>query len=177
MKPITSITLLGAAVGLAATSPAIGEAVVDEMSAAQADRQRAAVAEPRQTDAAAGDTGAGVAALTIDGRRIEAGRLVGMDVVTPTGDRIGRVVEILDQSETPNHLDIELEEENRQMGIVADNPQKMPGKAEDEPVVVGGSTIALGPERLRLDDTDSALVVDPEDLTTVDNWATAQAPK
>lgn len=164
MKRIRFLAIAAALSGLAFSAHAAGEST--DAAGQQQNKQMQAGQQARQVHTTRDQHDA----LIIDGQKMSREEVVGLPVLTPDGNRIGEVSKIITRENTYNDVVVKVDEENRQMGITSPDPQKMPGKAQNEPVVVGGDTIALGEESLSRAQDRKALIVDPTALKAGSEW-------
>ena len=105
--------------------------------------------------------------VTIDGEQLAESAVIGAPVVTPTGERLGKVSRI--EGEGADAIVISLEDENRQASLDPADSGKAPAKADSEPVVIGGPSAIVAADRLRRGTDGNSLVIEQSSLRTVDS--------
>lgn len=105
--------------------------------------------------------------VKISGSAVSAGDLVGK-TVTMSGERIGKITDLIGRENTYNDVIIRLDKEHSQMGVVLGRDWgAMPG--HERPVIVGGTTVAVPAEALTAG-TGGALALSKSAITSLDQF-------
>lgn len=105
--------------------------------------------------------------VTIGGEQLAESAVIGAPVVTPAGERLGKVSRI--EGEGADAIVISLEDENRRASFDPSELGKAPAKAVSEPVVIGGPSAIVAADRIRRGTDGNSLVIEQSSLRTVDS--------
>ena len=105
--------------------------------------------------------------VSIGGENLAASAVVGTPVLTPAGERLGKVARVSGDGST-SEVVISLDDENHQPKVDPEKPAKLPGKAGAEPVVVGGPSAVVASDSMRRGDDGASLVIEQSSVRPID---------